>query len=112
MTKPVINSLHLLGRELKLRLAGQGKTTQTVLRLLAALAGGYSLLLSATIALALLLPLSKVDALFFTSLLPAILYPALLIGTFSGVSAQLIWRRLLYATLSCTVLVIIAVWLH
>ncbi len=112
MTKPVINSLHLLARELKLRLAGQDKTTQTVLRILAALAGGYTLLLSTTMALVLLLPLPKADALFFTSLLPAILYPALLIWTFSGATAQFIWHRLLCATLGCTILIIIAVWLR
>lgn len=92
----VINSIH----QLKKLLTSTDKTTQTILRILAAVFGGYALTASVMAALALVLPWSKVDALFFISFLPALIYPAVLLWVFVVPTAQRAWRDLLIITLA------------
>lgn len=84
------------------------KTTQTILRILAAVFGGYALTASVMAALALLLPWPKVDTLFFLSLLPALIYPAALLWVFAVPTAQRAWRDILIITLISGVLALTA----
>ena len=87
-------------------------TTQTILRIVAAVFGGYALTSSLLTALALLLPWPKVDTLFFTALLPALIYPAVLLWIFAAPTAQRAWRDLLTVILICGVLALIAAWVR
>ncbi|WP_312562083.1 DUF3649 domain-containing protein [Anaerospora sp.] len=87
------------------------KTTQTILRILAAVFGGYALTASVMAALALVLPVPKVDALFFISFLPALIYPAVLLWVFIVPTAQRAWRDLLIVTLAFGLLALSAAWL-
>lgn len=103
----VINSIH----QLKKLATSTDKTTQTILRILAAVFGGYALTASVMAALALVLPWPKVDALFFISFLPALIYPAVLLWVFSVPTAQRAWRDLLIVTLACGLLALAAAWL-
>ncbi|SMC50005.1 hypothetical protein [Sporomusa malonica] len=86
------------------------KTVQTILRILAAVFGGYVLTASALAALALLLPWPKPDVLFFSALFPALIYPAVLLWIFAAPTAQRAWRDLAAATLFCGVLALTAAW--
>jgi hypothetical protein len=95
-------------KQLRAFLNRTDKTTQTILRIIAAVFGGYALTASMLAALALLLPWPKVDALFFTALLPALIYPAVLLWIFAAPTAQRAWRDLLTAILLCGVLALIA----
>jgi len=103
----VINSIH----QLKKLATSTDKTTQIILRILAAVFGGYALTASVMAALALVLPWPKVDALFFISFLPALIYPAVLLWVFAASTAQRAWRDLLIVTLACDLLALAAAWL-
>jgi len=96
--------------QLKQLLAGADPTTQTILRILAAIFGGYALNASVLTALALLLPWPKVDVLFFTALLPALIYPATLLWVFAAPTAQRAWRDLWNVILLSGLLALIAAW--
>jgi len=89
-------------------LCSKSRTIQTVLRIIAAVFGGYALTVIMPAAFALLLPWPKVDALFFTALLPALIYPAVFLWMFAAPTAQRAWRNLLIAILLCSVLALIA----
>lgn len=103
----VTNSIN----QLKKLLTSTDKTTQTILRILAAVFGGYALTASVMAALALVLPWPKVDALFFISFLPALIYPAVLLWVFAVPTAQRAWRDLLIITLAFGLLALSAAWL-
>lgn len=104
----VINSIY----RLKKLLTSTDKITQTILRILAAVFGGYALTGSVMAALALVLPVPKVDALFFISFLPALIYPAVLLWVFVVPTAQRAWRDLLIVTLAFGLLALSAAWLR
>lgn len=104
----VINSIH----QLKKLLTSADKPTQTILRILAAVFGGYALTASVMAALALVLPWPKVDTLFFISFLPALIYPAVLLWVFVVPTAQRAWRDLLIVTLAFGLLALSAAWLR
>lgn len=89
-------------------LCSKSRIIQTVLRIIAAVFGGYTLTVILPASLALLLPWPKVDALFFTALLPALIYPAVLLWVFAASTAQRAWRNLLVALLLCGSLALIA----
>lgn len=89
-------------------LCSKSRTVQTVLRSIAAVFGGYALTVIMPAALALLLPWPKVDALFFTALLPALIYPAVLLWVFAAPTAQRAWWNLLVVLLLCGSLALIA----
>lgn len=104
----VINSIY----RLKKLLTSTDKITQTILRILAAVFGGYALTASVMAALALVLPVPKVDALFFISFLPALIYPVVLLWVFVVPTAQRAWRDLLIVTLAFGLLALSAAWLR
>jgi len=104
----VINSIY----RLKKLLTSTDKITQTILRILAAVFGGYALTASVMAALGLVLPVPKVDALFFISFLPALIYPAVLLWVFVVPTAQRAWRDLLIITLAFGLLALSAAWLR
>lgn len=95
-------------KQLSVLLTSTDKTTQTILRILAAVFGGYALTASVMAALALLLPWPKVDTLFFLSFLPALIYPAALLWVFAVPTAQRAWRDVLLVTLAAGILSLIA----
>lgn len=99
-------------KQLRALLNRTDKTTQTILRIIAAVFGGYALTSSLLTVLALLLPWPKVDTLFFTALLPALIYPAVLLWIFAAPTAQRAWRDLLTVILICGVLALIAAWVR
>lgn len=104
----MIKSIH----QLKKIATSTDKTTQTILRILAAVFGGYALTASVMAALALLLPWPKVDTLFFLSFLPALIYPAALLWVFAVPTAQRAWRDVLLVTLAAGILSLIAAQLN
>lgn len=95
-------------KQLNVLLTSTDKTTQTILRILAAVFGGYALTASVMAALALLLPWPKVDILFFLSFLPALIYPAALLWVFAVPTAQRAWRDVLLVTLAAAILAFVA----
>ncbi|QDR82930.1 hypothetical protein [Sporomusa termitida] len=97
-------------RRLRELLAGTDPVTQTVLRILAAVFGGYALNASVLTALALLLPWPKVEILFFTALFSALIYPAVLLWVFAAPTAQRAWRDLLNVILLSGLLALVAAW--
>lgn len=82
---------------------------QTILRILAALFGGYGLTYSALAALALLLPWPRVDVVFFSALFPGAFWLGALLWAFAAPTAQRAWRDILGATGFCGILAVIAV---
>ncbi|SFM13321.1 hypothetical protein [Pelosinus propionicus] len=99
-------------KQLRELLAGTDKTTQTILRILAAVFGGYALTSSIMAVLVVLLPWEKADVLFFSVLFPPIIYTAALIWAFAAPTAQRAWRNLLVITLFCGILALAAVWVR
>ncbi len=88
------------------------KTTQTILRILAAVFGGYALTASMLAALVLLLPWAKADALFFSVLFPPFFYTGALLWAFGASTAQRAWRNLLVVTFFCGFLALVAAWVR
>lgn len=88
------------------------KPGQIILRILAAVFGGYALTNSMLAALALLPPWQKVDALFFSSLFPALSYPAAVLWAFAASTAQRAWRDLSAITLIFILLSLASAWLR
>lgn len=99
-------------KQLSVLLTSTAKTPQTILRILAAVFGGYALTASVMAALALLLRWPKVDTLFFLSFLPALIYPAALLWVFAVPTAQRAWRDVLLVTLAAGILSLIAAQLN
>ncbi|CUH97296.1 putative membrane protein [Propionispora sp. 2/2-37] len=99
-------------RRLKELLAGTDKTTQTILRIAAAVFGGYVLTSSFLAALALLLTWPKAEVFFFSMLFPALVYPAAVLWAFAAPSAQRAWRDLLAASLLFSMLALLAAWVN
>lgn len=85
---------------------------QTILRVLAAIFGGYALTYSALAALVLLLPWPKVDVVFFSALFPAPIYLAALLWAFVAPTGQRAWRDLLAATIAFGLLALVADWIR
>ena len=92
------------------RLNRTDKTTQTILRILAAVFGGYLLTCSVLAALALLLPWPKADILFFSVLFPPLTYLAAVLWAFAAPTAQRAWRDLSSVILICGLLALGAAW--
>lgn len=107
-----MNSVIASIQRLKELLAGTDKTTQTILRIAAAVFGGYVLTSSFLAALALLLSWPKADIFFFSTLFPALVYPAAVLWTFAAPTAQRAWRDLLAATLLFGILALLAAWIN
>ena len=105
-------AIHKAFKRLKELLAGTDITTQTILRILAAVFGGYALTSSMLAALVLLLPWSKADALFFSVLFPPLFYTGALLWAFAAPTAQRAWRNLLVVTFSCGFLALVAAWVR
>lgn len=99
-------------QRLKKTLIAKDPTNQIILRILAAVFGGYALTYSALAALALLLPWPKIDILFCSVLFPPFLYLAAILWSFGAPTAQRAWRDLLTAILCCGLLALIAAWLR
>ncbi len=97
---------------LKQLLSATDPTTQTILRILAAVFGGYALTSSILTALALLLPWPKVDVLFFSTLLPPFLYLGALLWIFAAPTAQRAWRDLSNIILLCGLFALVAAWIN
>lgn len=108
MKELLLDSIH----RLKAFSATTNKPGQVFLRILAAVFGGYALTNSMLAALALLPRWPKVDALFFSSLFPALIYPAAVLWAFAAVTAQRAWQVLASITLVCGLLVFTSVCLH
>jgi hypothetical protein len=106
MNMIILNSIQ------RLKSAATDPTNQIILRILAAVFGGYALTNSALAALALLLPWPKIDILFFSVLFPPFLYLAAILWSFGAPTAQHAWRDLLTAILCCGLLALIAAWLR
>lgn len=99
-------------KRLRELLAGTDNTTQIILRILAAVFGGYALTSSMLAALVLLLPWAKADALFFSVLFPPLFYTGALLWAFAAPTAQRAWRNLLVVTFSCGFLALVAAWVR
>lgn len=108
MNMTILNSI----QQIKKTLTSTDPTNQIILRILAAVFGGYALTNSALAALALLLPWPKVDILFFSVLLPPFFYLAAILWSFGAPTVQRAWRDLLTAILCSGLLALIAAWLH
>jgi hypothetical protein len=93
-------------------LQNPAQPTQTILRVLAAVLGGYALTYSALAALALLLPWPRVDVVFFSALFPSIFWLGALLWAFAAPTAQRAWRYILRATAFCGILALVAAWMH
>ncbi|GBG57007.1 hypothetical protein SPFL3102_03712 [Sporomusaceae bacterium FL31] len=108
MNTTILNSI----QQLKKTFTATDPTNQIILRILAAVFGGYALTNSTLAALAVLLPWPKVDILFFSVLLPPFIYLAAILWSFGAPTVQRAWRDLLTAILCCGVPALIAAWLH
>lgn len=108
MNTAILNSI----RRLREMFAGTDPTTQTILRILAAIFGGYALTSSILTVLALLLPWPKVDVLFFSTLLPPLIYLAALLWIFAAPTAQRAWRDLFNIILLCGLFALVAAWIN
>lgn len=108
MSKHMLHSL----RCPKERLSINTKTSQSILRMLAAVFGGYAFTYSLMAALVLLLPLPPADVVFFSALFPCIFYLTALLWALAAPTAQRAWRDLLGATLFAGGLAIVAGWLR
>ena len=73
-------------------------------RVLAAIAGGYTLCSAATVLLALLWPLPQAEAVAASTMLSFALYTTIIIWIFAVKRLKTVWLGLLAATLACTVL--------
>jgi hypothetical protein len=86
--------------------------TQSILRILAALIGGYASTYSLMAALVLLLPLPQADVVFLSMLFPCIFYLAAVLWAFGAPTAQRAWRDLLIVTVVAGGLALAASWLR
>lgn len=77
------------------------QTTQTILRIVAAIFGGYVLTGSVLAVLALALPWPKVEVLFFSILFPPLTYLTAVLWAFGAPSARRAWRDLAFTVLFC-----------
>lgn len=93
-------------------LVSSNKRVQTILRILAAVFGGYGLTYSALAALSLMLPWPRVDVVFFSALFPAILWLGALLWAFAAPTARRAWRDVTGATVLCGILAFAAAWMH
>lgn len=73
-------------------------------RVLAAVAGGYTLCSVATVLLALLWPLPQAEAVAASTMLSFTLYTAIIVWIFAVKRLKTVWLGLLAASLVCTVL--------
>lgn len=85
------------------------ETEQIILRILAALVGGYGLTYSALAALAFLLPWPRVDVVFFSALFPSLFWLGALLWAFVTPTAQRAWRDILGITIFCSILAVVTV---
>lgn len=85
---------------------------QLILRILAALFGGYILTYSALTALALLLPWPRLDVVFFSALFPSFLWLAALLWAFIAPTVYKAWGGILGGTVVCGIVAIVATKIH
>lgn len=104
MSKQMLHSLHWP----KERLFFNTKTAQSILRILAAVFGGYAFTYSLVSALVLLLPWPPADVVFFSALFPALFYLTALLWAFAAPTAQRAWRDLLAAAMFAGILALAA----
>lgn len=90
----------------------QRPTQQTILRIFAAVFGGYALTYSVLAALALLLPWARVDVVFFSALFPGILWLGALLWAFAAPTAQRALRDLFGAAAFFSILALVASRVH
>ncbi|WP_378956488.1 hypothetical protein [Pelosinus sp. sgz500959] len=102
----ILNSI----RQLKEFSASTNKTGQVILRILAAVLGGYGLTYSTLAALAILLPWPRVDVVFFSALFPSLVWLGGILWAFAAPTAQRAWRDMLGATAFCSLLAMVVVW--
>lgn len=88
-------------------LQSSAQPIQTILRVLAAVLGGYTLTYSALAALALLLPWPRIDVVFFSALFPSILWLGALLWAFAAPTAQRACRDLFGAAAFCGILALV-----
>lgn len=75
-----------------------GQTAEIILRVLAAVFGGYALTYSALAALVLLLPLPPVEVVFFSPLFPGLIYLGAFLWAVAAPSVWRAWRDILLLT--------------
>lgn len=106
------NTLSNLLRWPKGRLSPDDILAQSILRILAALIGGYASTYSLMAALVLLLPLPQADVVFLSMLFPCIFYLAAVLWAFGAPTAQRAWRDLVTVTVVAGGLALAASWLR
>jgi len=93
-------------------LKSQTQPVQTILRIFAAVLGGYVVTYSALAALALLLPWPRVSVVFFSALFPGIIWLGALLWAFAAPTAQRAWRDLFGVTAFFSILALVASRMH
>ena len=78
-----------------------GQPAESILRVLAAVFGGYALTYSALAALVLLLPLPPVEVVFFSPLFPGLIYLGAFLWALAAPSVRRAWRDILLLTAVC-----------
>ncbi|MDF2569067.1 MAG: hypothetical protein K0R55_671 [Sporomusa sp.] len=98
--------------QMKDLLQSPAQPVQVILRILAAVVGGYWLTYSCLTALALLLPWPRLNVVFFSALFPALFYLGTLLWAFAAPTAQRAWRDIMAGTAFFAFLSLAAVWIR
>lgn len=85
---------------------------QLIVRILAALFGGYILTYSALAALALVLPWPRLDVVFFSALFPGFLWLAALLWAFVAPTPSKAWGGILGGATVCGIVAVVAAQIH
>jgi hypothetical protein len=106
------SAISMIIRQLKDVSASTNPRGQLILRIAAAVFGGYALTYSALGVLALLLPWHRVDVVFFSALFPSAFWLGVLLWAFGATTAQQAWRDILGATACCSIIAVVVVWIR
>ncbi|MBP2636024.1 MAG: hypothetical protein H6Q72_1931 [Firmicutes bacterium] len=81
---------------------GQPQSAAFILRVLAAIFGGYALTYSALAALVLLLPLAPIEVVFVSPLFPGLIHLGALLWAFAAPTAWRAWQDIFVMTAVCS----------
>ena len=112
MIDKIVNLMYDFAVWLLATLQSHTQPVQTILRIVAAIVGGYLLTYSTLAALALLLPWPRADVVFFSALFPSIIWLGTLLRAFAAPNAQRACRDIFGVSAFCGIVAVVAAWVH